>query len=97
MFGLGVWELALILAVVILVFGAKRLPALGEGLGKAVREFRQVKDSVTDSRPDKGEPGETREKSPAGELLPELDQIRRIKSKTDSLRRLSRWVRPGRF
>jgi sec-independent protein translocase protein TatA len=38
------WELVLILLVLLLVFGAKRLPEMGRSLGKGMREF---KDSVT--------------------------------------------------
>jgi sec-independent protein translocase protein TatA len=38
------WELLLILLVLLLVFGAKRLPEMGRSLGKGMREF---KDSVT--------------------------------------------------
>jgi len=41
MFGLGVWELALILVLLIFFYGAKRLPEIGEGLGKSIREFKQ--------------------------------------------------------
>lgn len=39
-FGLGVGELLVILAVLLLVFGAKRLPELGGALGKGIREFK---------------------------------------------------------
>jgi len=39
-FGLGVGELLLIFAVLLLVFGAKRLPELGGALGKGIREFK---------------------------------------------------------
>ncbi|MGE0821812.1 MAG: twin-arginine translocase TatA/TatE family subunit [Candidatus Binatia bacterium] len=40
MFGLGVGELLIIL-IVVLIFGAGRLPELGEGFGKAIRNFRK--------------------------------------------------------
>ena len=33
MFGLGIWELLVILGIVVILFGAKRLPMIGEGLG----------------------------------------------------------------
>lgn len=36
----GVWELLLILGVVILIFGAKRLPKLGADLGKMTRQLK---------------------------------------------------------
>ncbi len=42
--GLGVWELVIILAVLLLLFGAKRLPEMGRSLGHGMREF---KDAVT--------------------------------------------------
>jgi sec-independent protein translocase protein TatA len=46
MFGLGPWELALIFLVILLLFGAKRLPDIAQGLGKGIREFkRAVKDT----------------------------------------------------
>ena len=35
MFGFGGWEVVLILAVVLLLFGAKKLPDLAKGLGSA--------------------------------------------------------------
>ncbi len=40
MFGLGIWELLIILALVLILFGRK-LPELGEGLGKGIRNFRK--------------------------------------------------------
>lgn len=36
----GIWEVILILAVLLLVFGAKRLPEIGAALGKGIREFK---------------------------------------------------------
>jgi sec-independent protein translocase protein TatA len=38
--GLGVWEITLIFLVVLLLFGAKRLPEIGSSLGKGIREFK---------------------------------------------------------
>jgi len=46
MFGMGPWELALIFLVVLLLFGAKRLPDIAHGMGKGIREFKKaVKDT----------------------------------------------------
>lgn len=36
----GIWELLIILAVVLVIFGPSRLPAMAKGLGRSVREFR---------------------------------------------------------
>ena len=43
-FGISIWELMILLVVLLLVFGAKRLPEMGKSLGKGMREF---KDAVT--------------------------------------------------
>ena len=42
MFGLGTTELMIILVIVIIVFGAKRIPMLGKGIGQGIRDFRQA-------------------------------------------------------
>ncbi len=39
---LGGWELVLILAVVLLLFGARKLPDLARGLGQGIREFKKA-------------------------------------------------------
>ena len=41
MFGLGFPELVVILIIVLVIFGANRLPQLGEGLGKAIKGFKK--------------------------------------------------------
>ena len=48
MFGLGPMELILILLIVIVLFGAKRLPAIGEGLAKGISSFRANISSIGD-------------------------------------------------
>ena len=48
MFGLGRTELIVIGVIVFLIFGAKRIPEIGKGLGGAIREFRQVKREISD-------------------------------------------------
>lgn len=51
MFGLGPTELIIIAIIVILIFGAKRLPDIGKGLGGAIREFRNVKKELRPEKP----------------------------------------------
>lgn len=41
MFGLGATELVIILAIVVLLFGARRLPEIGSGMGRAIRGFKE--------------------------------------------------------
>mgnify|MGYP006312895059 CR=1 FL=1 len=52
MFGLGTTELLIILAVVFLIFGARKLPELGKGLGLGMRGF---KDALTGKDEDESE------------------------------------------
>jgi len=40
--GIGVQELLLIFLVVLLLFGAKRIPEIAKGLGKGIRDFKQA-------------------------------------------------------
>lgn len=40
MFGFGFWEVLLILALVVLIFGARKIPDLARGLGKSIRNFK---------------------------------------------------------
>ena len=48
---LGGWEIVLILAVVLLLFGARRLPELAKGLGQGIREFKKAsRDAIDKSR-----------------------------------------------
>ncbi len=42
MFGLGFGELLLIAVVIFLLFGASKLPQLGQGLGEGIRSFRKA-------------------------------------------------------
>ena len=41
MFGLGTQELMLVLFIVLILFGATRLPKIGSGLGQAIRNFKK--------------------------------------------------------
>lgn len=40
--GLGIPELLVILFIIILIFGASRLPEIGRGLGKGIRNFKEA-------------------------------------------------------
>ncbi len=51
--GLGGWEIALIIAIILIFFGAKKIPELARGLGSGIREFKsatreQVKEKPAD-------------------------------------------------
>ena len=44
-FGMGFGELVLVLIIVVVVFGATKLPQLGDGLGKAIKNFKRAVNS----------------------------------------------------
>ena len=45
---IGGWEMVVILAVVLMLFGAKKLPELAKGLGQGIKEFKKATREVTD-------------------------------------------------
>lgn len=52
MFGLGVPELLVILLIVVVIFGASKLPQLGRGFGEGIRNFRKgLKDDAEGESP----------------------------------------------
>ncbi len=62
--GLGsvsIWEILILLLVVLLIFGPKRLPEMGRSLGKGMREF---KDSITGKDDDHAELPPPQEETP---------------------------------
>jgi len=61
---LGGWEIVLILAVVLILFGAKKLPELAKGLGSGIKEFkkatREVSDEINNAMDDTSTPTQRR-------------------------------------
>jgi len=45
---IGGWEVLVVLLLILLLFGGKRLPELARNLGKGVREFKQASSSLTE-------------------------------------------------
>jgi len=58
LFGFGIWEVLLVLALFILFFGGKKIPEVARGLGSAIRNF---KGSLEEGAEDDGSDRETRE------------------------------------
>ena len=79
----GGWEIVLILAVVLLLFGAKKLPDLAKGLGTGIKEFKKATREVTDEIQNaqtetpavKNPPANATAQTPAQPKLPETKVI----------------------
>ena len=72
---LGGWEIVLILAVVLILFGAKKLPELAKGLGTGIKEFkkatREVTEEISSAMDDNSS---SRRLPPAPEIQPKPEQ-----------------------
>ena len=55
---IGPWEIAILLVIVLLVFGPKRLPEMGRSLGKGMREFKDAVTGVEETPTASSAPGE---------------------------------------
>jgi sec-independent protein translocase protein TatA len=71
MFGLGTPELIIILLIAFLIFGSKKLPEIGAGLGKAIGSFKKGLGEVSEA-------GDDLKKS-----LPVVKEITEVKEKID--------------
>jgi len=79
LFNFGGMEVILILALVLILFGAKKLPELAKGLGQGIKEFKKATREVTDevqnamednSPPPRHLPSPTVESTPASQVEP---------------------------
>lgn len=95
MFGLGGSELAIIAVIVLLIFGARRLPEIGKGLGGAVREFRNIKKEIKGKGPDAPEPKKETASNIEGKIaekviqqVPGLKTAAKLKDKAEQVSKI---------
>jgi len=72
MFGLGSQEILLIVLILVVLFGAKRLPAIGKGLGETLKEIRNIRGER------KAEKEKTKEEQKGGlvsEIKKDIDEL----------------------
>jgi sec-independent protein translocase protein TatA len=68
--GIGIPELIVIFAIVLLFFGAKRLPEIGKSLGKGIRDFQDSLKGIEDEVNREIPPGDTRGSSSSTQQSP---------------------------
>ena len=65
MFGMGMGEWLIIFLIILLLFGAKRLPDIARSLGKATNEFKKAKDELTSYTETPSQPQQQQYQQPA--------------------------------
>ena len=93
MFGLGLPEILVILAIFLFLFGAKKLPQIGEGLGKTVRELRKIRgERKTDKEKDQGTQKENLVSDLKKEIkeIPGLKEVKEIKETADKVKNITK-------
>jgi len=76
MFGLGVQEVLIILLILVLLFGAKRLPEIGRGLGQTVKEIRNIRG---ERKAEKDKKKEDQKGGLVSEIKKDIDEIPGVK------------------
>lgn len=82
---IGPWEIAIVLVLILLIFGPKKLPELGSSLGKSIRGFKKgMKDSQEEGTPTVSEVHEAAEQKGAEPPKAETQQAASESTKSDT-------------
>ncbi len=76
MFGLGFPEILVILVIIFLLFGAKKMPEIGSALGKTVKEIRKIRD---ERKSDKEQEKEAKKGNIVSDIKKEVNEIPGLK------------------
>jgi len=79
MFGIGMPELIIILVIILIIFGAGKLPEIGSGIGRGIKNFKKATSGELD---DESEPREP-EKLAGGEKKEEIEKSKAENEKED--------------
>ena len=96
MFGLGLPEIIVILVIFLFLFGAKKLPQIGEGLGKTVKELRKIRNGKkADKEKEKGDPKGNliSDLKKEVEEIPGLKEVKDIKKTADQVKNMTKFLK----
>jgi sec-independent protein translocase protein TatA len=89
--GLGLPEILIILVIFLVLFGAKRLPEIGQGLGKTVREIRKIRSDRKADKMKKSDEGNLiSDLKKEVEEIPGLKEAKDIKEAADKVKSITR-------
>jgi sec-independent protein translocase protein TatA len=89
--GLGLPEILIILVIFLVLFGAKKLPEIGEGLGKTVREIRKIRSDRKADKMKKADEGNLiSDLKKEVEEIPGLKEAKDIKEAADKVKNITR-------
>ncbi len=94
MFGLGLPEILVILVIFLFLFGAKKLPQIGEGLGKTIKELKKLRSEkkTEKDKPDQGKELISDVKKEAGKI-PGLKEAKAIKETVDQVKDIAKLLK----
>jgi sec-independent protein translocase protein TatA len=93
MFGLGFQEILLILVILFLLFGVKKLPGIGKGLGETVKEIRKIR---SERKPGKEKDKEDQKGNLISDIkkgveqIPGLKEAKEIKETADKVKNITK-------
>jgi len=100
MFGLGFQEILLILVILFLLFGVKRLPEIGKGLGETMREIRKIRDErKVGKEKEKGKDKEDQKGNLISDIKKEVEEIpglkeaKEIKETVDKVKNVTKFLK----
>ena len=100
MFGLGLPEILVILVIFLFLFGAKKLPQIGEGLGKTIKELRKIrgekrteKETVKEEEKGNQKGNVISDLKKEVEEIPGLKEVKQIKETADKIKGITKFLK----
>jgi sec-independent protein translocase protein TatA len=96
MFGLGFQEILLILVILFLIFGVKKLPEIGKGLGETMKEIKKIR---SERKPGKEKDKEDQKGNLISDIkkgveeIPGLKEAKEIKETADKIKNITKFLK----